>query len=159
MSLPVGLLAGERLNMTFSCLPTSFTIKIKKTNSSLSMFGESSRLIKVSAKKKAKLSSVEQESLKRPIGVKAAKASAKSKEKDLTVKERLSKHKLLDSLLNRSNGLSDMEIQIKNSLIQEYLSGSNVFVSENEYSDFLLEASDVGKERRCGVLMLECRVV
>jgi len=56
------------------------------------------------------------------------------KEKDLTVKERLSKHKLLDSLLNRSNGLSDMEIQIKNSLIQEYLSGSNVFVSENEYS-------------------------
>ena len=67
--------------MTFSCLPTSFTIKIKKTNSSLSMFGESSRLIKVSAKKKAKLSSVEQESLKRPIGVKAAKASAKSKGK------------------------------------------------------------------------------
>jgi len=56
------------------------------------------------------------------------------KEKDLTVKERLSKQKLLDSLLNRSDGLSEMEIQLKNSLIQEYLSGSNVFVFENEYS-------------------------
>ncbi|KAG7635993.1 hypothetical protein ISN45_At02g005000, partial [Arabidopsis thaliana x Arabidopsis arenosa] len=114
---------------------------------------------KLSAKKKAKLSSVEEESLKRPISVKAAKALAKSKEKDLIVKERLSKQKLLDNLLNRSDGLSEMEIQLKNSLIQEYLSGSNVFVSENEYSDLLLEASDVGKETRCGVLMLECRVV
>ncbi|KAL9299026.1 hypothetical protein AtNW77_Chr2g0227071 [Arabidopsis thaliana] len=66
------------------------------------------------------------------------------KEKDLIVKERLSKQKLLDNLLNRSDGLSEMEIQLKNSLIQEYLSGSNV---------------DVGKETRCGVLMLECRVV
>ncbi|OAP10014.1 hypothetical protein AXX17_AT2G05460 [Arabidopsis thaliana] len=36
---------------------------------------------KLSAKKKAKLSSVEEESLKRPISVKAAKALAKSKVK------------------------------------------------------------------------------
>ncbi|EFH42496.1 hypothetical protein ARALYDRAFT_495891, partial [Arabidopsis lyrata subsp. lyrata] len=91
---------------------------------------------KLPAKKKAKLSSVEEESLQRPIGVKAAKALAKSKvkEKDLAFKERLSKQKLLDSLLGRSDGLSEMEIELKNTLIKEYLSGSNVFVSENEYS-------------------------
>ncbi|XP_002864576.2 glutathione S-transferase T3 [Arabidopsis lyrata subsp. lyrata] len=112
---------------------------------------------KLPVKKKAKLSEVEEDSLKRPIGVKAAKALAKSKgkgkiegadagsaaelqllwevkEKDLAFKERLSKQKLLDSLLGRSDGLSEMEIELKNTLIKEYLSGSNVFVSENEYS-------------------------
>ncbi|CAH8271446.1 unnamed protein product [Arabidopsis lyrata] len=36
----------ERMKMTLSCWPTSFTIKIKKTNLVLSMFGESSRLIR-----------------------------------------------------------------------------------------------------------------
>ncbi|CAH8278881.1 unnamed protein product [Arabidopsis lyrata] len=108
-------------------------------------------------KKKATLSEVEENSVQRPIGVKAVKALAKSKgkrkskvseassvaelqglwevkEKDFAVKERLSKKKLLDSLLGRSNGLSDMEIEPKNILIKEYLSGSNEFVFENEYS-------------------------
>ncbi|EFH41909.1 predicted protein [Arabidopsis lyrata subsp. lyrata] len=107
--------------------------------------------------KKATLSEVEENSVQRPIGVKAVKALAKSKgkrkskvseassvaelqglwevkEKDFAVKERLSKKKLLDSLLGRSNGLSDMEIEPKNILIKEYLSGSNEFVFENEYS-------------------------
>ncbi|CAE6231533.1 unnamed protein product [Arabidopsis arenosa] len=101
---------------------------------------------KLPAKKKAKLSFVEEESLQRPIGVKAAKTLAKSKgkgksegadagsvaefqllwdvkEKDLASKERLSKQKLLDSLLGRSDGLSEMEIELKNTLIKEYLSG------------------------------------
>ncbi|KAG7594254.1 hypothetical protein ISN45_Aa01g030230 [Arabidopsis thaliana x Arabidopsis arenosa] len=53
---------------------------------------------------------------------------------DFDVKERLSKKKLLDSFLGRSDGLSDMEIELKNTLIKEYLFGSNEFVSENQYS-------------------------
>ncbi|KAG7568143.1 hypothetical protein ISN45_Aa04g009820 [Arabidopsis thaliana x Arabidopsis arenosa] len=130
-------------------------------------------------KKKAKLSKVEEESVQRPIGVKAAKALAKSKgkgksqvsvagsvaefyglwkvkEKDFTVKERLSKQKLFDSILGRSDGLSDMKISLKNTLIKEYLFGSNEFVFENEYSGTPLKSSGVGKEEKERNLVLCC---
>ncbi|CAE6010624.1 unnamed protein product [Arabidopsis arenosa] len=103
-------------------------------------------------KKKAKLSEVEEVSVQRPIGVKAAKSKGKGKnqvseagyvaelkglwkvKENYAVKKRLSKQNLLDSLLGRSDGLGDMETELKNTLIKEYLFGFNEFVSKNEYS-------------------------
>ncbi|KAG2298634.1 hypothetical protein Bca52824_035106 [Brassica carinata] len=76
----------------------------------------------------------------RPIGVKAAKAKAKKsvgeegknlrefqqmweiKAKDLAMKDKLSKTKLLDSLLEKTEPLSDIEVALNNKLITEMLS-------------------------------------
>ncbi|KAF8092372.1 hypothetical protein N665_0416s0028 [Sinapis alba] len=82
----------------------------------------------------------EDEPMARPIGVKAAKAKAKRsvgeegknlqqfqlmwemKAKDLAMKDKLSKTKLLDSLLAKTESLSDLEMALKNRLITEMLS-------------------------------------
>ncbi|KAF8047749.1 hypothetical protein N665_2846s0007 [Sinapis alba] len=81
----------------------------------------------------------EDEAMARPIGVKAAKAKAKRsvgeegnnlqkfqlmwelKAKDLAMKDKLSKTKLLDSLLAKAEPLSDLEVALKNRLITEML--------------------------------------
>ncbi|KAF8105865.1 hypothetical protein N665_0152s0005 [Sinapis alba] len=82
----------------------------------------------------------EDEAMARPIGVKAAKAKAKKsvgeegknlqqfqlmwemKAKDLAMKDKLSKTKLLDSLLAKTEPLTDLEVALKNRLITEMLS-------------------------------------
>ncbi|KAL0801719.1 hypothetical protein Bca101_056895 [Brassica carinata] len=82
----------------------------------------------------------EDEAMARPIGVKAAKAKAKRsageegknlqefqqmweiKEKDFVLKDKLSKTKLLDSLLAKTEPLSELEVVLKNKLITEMLS-------------------------------------
>ncbi|KAL1194016.1 hypothetical protein V5N11_008775 [Cardamine amara subsp. amara] len=90
----------------------------------------------------------EDEAIGRPPGVKAAKATAKRsarkaaglgneesekllleckkmwviKQQDLAMREKLSKNKLLDSLLAKSEPLSDIEITLKNKLITDMLS-------------------------------------
>ena len=86
----------------------------------------------------------EDEVMGRPPGVKAAKAKAKKwstvekkgksvsvseyqsmwdiKKQDLEMKDKLAKTKLLDSLLGKSEPLSDMEMALKNKLISDMLS-------------------------------------
>ena len=75
----------------------------------------------------------------RPVGVKAAKAKGKSKatkseeavefqslweikQKDFMLKDKLSKQKLLDSHIAKTESLTDLEIDLKNKLITEMLS-------------------------------------
>ena len=75
----------------------------------------------------------------RPVGVKAAKAKSKSKaigveeagefqslwdirQKDFVLKATLNKHKLLDSLIAKTEALTEPEIALKNKLINEMLS-------------------------------------
>ena len=90
----------------------------------------------------ASMSSVngEDEAMATPTGVKAVKATAKRpvgegvkqleeyqqmweiREKDLTFKDKLSNKKLLDSLLARTEPLSELEVALKNKLIIEMLS-------------------------------------
>ncbi|KAL0674822.1 hypothetical protein Bca4012_002803 [Brassica carinata] len=82
----------------------------------------------------------EDEPMARPMGVKAAKTKAKRpmgeegknlqelrqmweiKAKDLIMKDKLSKTKLLDSLLAKTEPLSELEVALKNKLITEMLS-------------------------------------
>ena len=82
----------------------------------------------------------EDEPMARPMGVKAAKTKAKRpmgeegknlqelrqmweiKAKDLIMKDKLSKTKLLDSLLAKTEPLSELEVALKNKLITEILS-------------------------------------
>uniref|UniRef100_A0A1J3J4I8 Uncharacterized protein n=1 Tax=Noccaea caerulescens TaxID=107243 RepID=A0A1J3J4I8_NOCCA len=77
----------------------------------------------------------------RPIGVKAAKAKAKKgtresepislekyetmrsdRKEDLAVRERLSRHAILDSLLAKKEPLSEKEIALKDKLIDDMMS-------------------------------------
>ncbi|XP_013615145.1 PREDICTED: glutathione S-transferase T3-like [Brassica oleracea var. oleracea] len=82
----------------------------------------------------------EDEVMARPIGVKTAKAKAKRpvgeegknlqelrqmweiKANDLAMKDKLSKTKLLDSLLAKTEPLSELKVALKNKLITEMLS-------------------------------------
>ncbi|KAF8104604.1 hypothetical protein N665_0171s0105 [Sinapis alba] len=83
----------------------------------------------------------EDEGTARPVGVKAAKAKGKSKEKavaseegvaihniweirqkDFLLKEKLNKQKLLDSLIAKTGSLSELEIALKDKLITDMLS-------------------------------------
>ncbi|KAL0785203.1 hypothetical protein Bca101_001449 [Brassica carinata] len=82
----------------------------------------------------------EDEPMARPMGVKAEKTKAKRpmgeegknlqelrqmweiKAKDLIMKDKLSKTKLLDSLLAKTEPLSELEVTLKNKLITEMLS-------------------------------------
>ncbi|XP_013616799.1 PREDICTED: glutathione S-transferase T3-like [Brassica oleracea var. oleracea] len=80
----------------------------------------------------------EDEVTARPIGVKAAKAKAKSKpttseeavefqslweikQKDFVFKEKLNKQKLLDSLIAKTEPLTELELTLKDKLITEML--------------------------------------
>ncbi|KAF3537624.1 hypothetical protein F2Q69_00024869 [Brassica cretica] len=69
----------------------------------------------------------------RPVGVKAAKAKGRRKatasedcwdirQKDFALKEQLNKQKLLDSLIAKTEPLSELEIALKNKLITDMLS-------------------------------------
>ena len=81
----------------------------------------------------------EDESKGRPIGVKAAKARGKSRvtsleevgefksvweirQQDFVLKEKLNKQKLLDSLIAKTEPLTELEIALKNKLITDMLS-------------------------------------
>ncbi|XP_013594932.1 glutathione S-transferase T3-like [Brassica napus] len=85
----------------------------------------------------------EDEAMVRPVGVKAAKAKGRSKgtasedevkplvefhrmweirQKDFALKEQLNKQKLLDSLIAKTEPLSELEIALKNKLITDMLS-------------------------------------
>ena len=82
----------------------------------------------------------EDEAMARPTGVKAAKAQAKRlvgeeakkvqqfqqmweiRERDLAFKDKLTNKKLLESLLTRTEPLTDLEVALKNKLISEMLS-------------------------------------
>lgn len=86
---------------------------------------------------------LEEDKIERPMGVKAAKAKGKKKfikteesegsslkeleemwaikEKDNANKEKLSRQKILDSLIAKSEPLTDIEITLKNKLIYEML--------------------------------------
>ncbi|KAF3604517.1 hypothetical protein F2Q69_00037233 [Brassica cretica] len=68
----------------------------------------------------------------RPEGVKAAKVKGKKEEKefksiweikqrDFALKDKLNKQKLLDSLLAKTESLSELEIALKNKRITEML--------------------------------------
>ncbi|KAF8044681.1 hypothetical protein N665_0168s0005 [Sinapis alba] len=81
----------------------------------------------------------EDEPMARPIGVKAAKAKAKRsvgeerkkleefqemweiKARDIALKDKLSKSKMLESLLARTEPLSELEVALKNKLISDML--------------------------------------
>ncbi|KAL0656338.1 hypothetical protein Bca4012_076922 [Brassica carinata] len=84
----------------------------------------------------------EDEAMTRHVGVKAAKARGKSKakasekevkplvefqsiweirQKDFVLKEKLNKQKLLDSLIAKTETLSELEIALKNKLINDML--------------------------------------
>ncbi|KAF2607060.1 hypothetical protein F2Q68_00043949 [Brassica cretica] len=85
----------------------------------------------------------EDKAMARPVGVKAAKAKGRSKatasgdevkplvefqsmweirQKEFALKEQLNKQKLLDSLIAKTEPLSELEIALKNKLITDMLS-------------------------------------
>ncbi|KAL0688726.1 hypothetical protein Bca4012_088403 [Brassica carinata] len=80
----------------------------------------------------------EEEAMARPVGVKAAKAKAKTKptssseavefqglweikQKDFENKDKLNKQKLLENLIAKTEPLSELELALKNKLISEML--------------------------------------
>ncbi|XP_013617880.1 PREDICTED: glutathione S-transferase T2-like [Brassica oleracea var. oleracea] len=90
----------------------------------------------------------EDEVMARPVGVKAAKAKGRRKamasedevksqaefqscwdirQKDFALKEQLNKQKLLDSLIAKTEPLSELEIALKNKLITDMLSSGMVW--------------------------------